>query len=205
VPLQCGPAAAPEQAEAIVEPEPPAQVVEALAPEPEIEEAPEDVQPEPAHRETVVVAPPATPHVQSPIAAAAPTPEVRKISKPPVVPGRIVPPTLRLRIEEQRPTTPTPPLPTSAAPRIVQRPKIERPAMPGTTRPAAGGAAGAGAGGLAHELGHYCGYACGTYESTPGVVDKTHSPKPDEVMYFNARRGSKPDPCYCQALEKKAK
>ena len=27
-------------------------------------------------------------------------------------PGRVVPPTLRLRIEEQRPTTPTPPLPT---------------------------------------------------------------------------------------------
>src|SRR5204862_341106 len=28
-------------------------------------------------------------------------------------PGRIIPPTLRLRIEEQRPTTPTPPLPTA--------------------------------------------------------------------------------------------
>jgi translation initiation factor IF-2 len=54
-----------------------------------------------------------------------------------------VPPTLRLRIEEQRPTTPTPPLPTSPTPRVVPRPAprpVERPAIPTTARPAAGGA-----------------------------------------------------------------
>ena len=57
-------------------------------------------------------------------------------------PGRIIPPTLRLRIEEQRPTTPTPPLPT-ALPRSVPRPasRTERPASPAATRAAAGGAA----------------------------------------------------------------
>jgi translation initiation factor IF-2 len=68
-------------------------------------------------------------------AAAAPAPEA-----PPKAPpsGRVVPPTLRLRIEEQRPTTPTPPLPTSPAPRVVPRPapKVERPAIPATARPA---------------------------------------------------------------------
>jgi translation initiation factor IF-2 len=50
---------------------------------------------------------------------------------------------LRLRIEEQRPTSPTPPLPTSA-PRMVPRPapRVERPAIPSAARPAAGGAAG---------------------------------------------------------------
>ncbi|PYR64157.1 MAG: translation initiation factor IF-2 [Acidobacteria bacterium] len=69
----------------------------------------------------------------------------------PAAPGRVVPPTLRLRIEEQRPTTPTPPLPTGPAPRIVPRPaapKTERPAVPTTARPAAGATAaqpGAGA------------------------------------------------------------
>jgi translation initiation factor IF-2 len=57
-------------------------------------------------------------------------------------PGRIIPPTLRLRIEEQRPTTPTPPLPT-APPRSVPRPapRTERPASPAATRAAVGGAA----------------------------------------------------------------
>src|SRR2546425_917254 len=69
----------------------------------------------------------------------------------PAAPGRVVPPTLRLRIEEQRPTTPTPPLPTGPAPRVVPRPtapKTERPAIPTTARPAAGATAvqpGAGA------------------------------------------------------------
>jgi translation initiation factor IF-2 len=59
----------------------------------------------------------------------------------PPTPGRIVPPTLRLRIEEQRPTTPTPPLPTSA-PRAVPRPappRADRPAVPAAPRPAATG------------------------------------------------------------------
>jgi translation initiation factor IF-2 len=83
------------------------------------------------------VAEPPAPAVAPRAAAAAP------VAKPPT-PGRVVPPTLRLRIEEQRPTTPTPPLPTAPTPRVVPRPapKTERPAMPTTARPAAGGAAG---------------------------------------------------------------
>jgi len=64
----------------------------------------------------------------------------------PATAGRVVPPTLRLRIEQQRPTTPTPPLQTSAPPRVVQRPAAkapaERPGIPTAARPAAGGAAG---------------------------------------------------------------
>jgi translation initiation factor IF-2 len=78
--------------------------------------------------------------------AAAPAPPVEPLPPPkPPTPGRVVPPTLRLRIEEQRPTTPTPPLPTSPTPRVVPRPvprPVERPAIPTTARPAAGGAAG---------------------------------------------------------------
>jgi translation initiation factor IF-2 len=73
--------------------------------------------------------------------AAAPAPEA---PAKPTTPGRVVPPTLRLRIEEQRPTTPTPPLPTGPAPRVVPRPatpKTERPAIPATARPGAGGTA----------------------------------------------------------------
>jgi translation initiation factor IF-2 len=136
------PAAVAETHEASVEPEPAAPAIEAIAAEPQVEEAPIETAAEPAAEEPVEAPALPAPHVEVPMAAAPETPEVRKISKPPIVPGRLVPPTLRLRIEEQRPTLPTPPLPTSAAPRIAPRPKIERPGIPATTRPAAGGAAG---------------------------------------------------------------
>jgi translation initiation factor IF-2 len=91
-------------------------------------------QPEPSTPIAEVVEPPAMAAAPPPTAAAA-------------KPGRVVPPTLRLRIEEQRPTTPTPPLPTTTPPRVVPRvaPKSERPAIPVAARPAAG-AAGAAAG-----------------------------------------------------------
>ena len=83
----------------------------------------------------------AQPHAQTPPPIEAPPPAAPK----PPVPGRVVPPTLRLRIEEQRPTAPTPPLPTGA-PRVVQRPAPprapERPGIPTSARPGAGGAAG---------------------------------------------------------------
>ncbi len=65
-------------------------------------------------------------------------PATAPVAPRPVAPGRIVPPTLRLRIEEQRPTTPTAPLPTTPAPRTVQRPIAPpRPVPPAVARPAA--------------------------------------------------------------------
>jgi translation initiation factor IF-2 len=91
---------------------------------------------------------PADAAAPEPVAAApsveAPPPPPVAAPKPPT-PGRIVPPTLRLRIEEQRPSAPTPPLPTATPPRVVQRPVArapERPATPAAARPSAGGAAG---------------------------------------------------------------
>jgi translation initiation factor IF-2 len=97
-----------------VAPEPPPAVVEAAAPEAPVVEAPRQK----------------TEPVETPEPPTPPTPDPAKL-----VPGRIVPPTLRLRIEEQRPTTPTPPLPTTPAPRVVPRP-APRPAQPVTARPA---------------------------------------------------------------------
>ncbi|HZR22561.1 MAG TPA: translation initiation factor IF-2 [Vicinamibacterales bacterium] len=123
----------------VVEPPPPA----AEPPAPVIAHAPEAVVESPAP----VIEPPAA-VVEPPIAAA--PPPVSASAPPPAAPPaskhapRVVPPTLRLRIEEKRPDTPTPPLPTTPVPpRVVPRPKPqERPAIPTTARPAAGGAAG---------------------------------------------------------------
>ncbi len=72
-------------------------------------------------------------------AAPAPEPEAPDAARHPA--GRIVPPTIRLRIEEEPPTTPTPPLPTTAAPRPPRVvPKVAArtaPPRPGAARPAA--------------------------------------------------------------------
>jgi translation initiation factor IF-2 len=118
------PAPVPQQASAAHEARhadaPPAAVEEppapTIAPSAAKTEAPAAIEP---------VAPPATPSLPPPVAAK------------PATPGRVVPPTLRLRIEEQRPTTPTAPLPTTPAPRAVQRPIAPpRPTPPVTARPA---------------------------------------------------------------------
>ncbi len=95
-----------------------------------------DVAPEPV---AIAEAPPPEPIAEPPApeqpVAAAPVEAPAEPPKP-AVSGRIVPPTLRLRIEEQRPTTPTPPLPTTPLPRTVPRlaPK-GRTAVPPATRP----------------------------------------------------------------------
>jgi translation initiation factor IF-2 len=105
-----------------------------------VEPAPAPAPPPP----TAVVEPPAPAEAPRAAAPAASVETPAPAPKPPT-PGRVVPPTLRLRIEEQRPTTPTPPLPTTPTPRVVPRPlprPVERPAIPTTARPAAGGAAG---------------------------------------------------------------
>ena len=82
-------------------------------------------------------------------AGASPETEAAAAAEPvvkPTMPGRVVPPTIRLRIEEQRPTAPTPPLPTQLPPRGLPRAALprpgERPAVPAAARPAAGAAAG---------------------------------------------------------------
>ncbi len=104
------------EAELPVEAAPPAQA-EPVAPA-TLEASAEPVAGEPAA--TTTEPPPAPPEREGPVRPAPPR-------------GRIVPPTLRLRIEEERPTTPTPPLPTTTPPRIAPRP-IQRPAP---ARPAA--------------------------------------------------------------------
>ena len=133
------PVAAPaeEVAADVVEPEEP-EIIEEPEPEPVVPEvvAVVEAPPEPVVEAPVEVPPPAAvveepaPVVATPKAAAAP--------------GRIVPPTLRLRIEEQRPTTPMAPLPTTTAPRTAPRlaPKTRTP-LPTTARPGAPAAPGA--------------------------------------------------------------
>jgi len=120
----------------------------AVAPEPVAVEPPTVVEvpePPPPAPEPVVVAEVPTPAPEPvvepppPVAepvAAAPPPPAAEPPKPPPAAGRIVPPTLRLRIEEQRPTTPMAPLPTAPAPRVVPRlaPKPKT-AVPPATRP----------------------------------------------------------------------
>ena len=82
-------------------------------------------------------------HLEAADTAPSPTSVPEPLGRP-VTPGRVVPPTIRLRIEEQRPATPTPPLPTQPAPRSAS-PRTKRPVLPTAALPPVGGAAGAGA------------------------------------------------------------
>jgi len=121
------------------EPAPPApEPVEAAAPPVEAPAAVETAPPmeaaaPPPPPAPVVAAEPAAAAVEPPPAPAEPAPAPKPAG------GRVVPPTLRLRIEEQKPTTPSPPLPTTPPRRVVPRPapRVERPAIPATARPAA--------------------------------------------------------------------
>ncbi len=131
------PAAAPVlEDDAIAEAELVAPAAEATAPSAQVDKAEGKAEAEAPAAEGVETVAPVTPHTEAPIAASSGTPDAPTISKPGA--GRVVPPTLRLRIEEQRPTTPPPLLPTSAPPRLAPRPRTERPGVPA----AAGGAAG---------------------------------------------------------------
>jgi translation initiation factor IF-2 len=138
---------------------PPPRLVKTAKPVAEPEPAPEEAVEPPAIEAPIAEAPSAvaatsteeprveTPSAPSPLLADQPSPAIAApaAAPKPVTPGRVVPPTLRLRIEEQRPTTPTAALP-SGPPRIVQRPaapKTGRPAIPTTARPGTGAAAGA--------------------------------------------------------------
>jgi translation initiation factor IF-2 len=138
------PAAPPPAAAAMMEPA--AEIAEPVEVPPPIVEAPTPVVVEaaPLVAEALVEPPPP---VEAPVAAVVENfvkPEVpaARPEAPIKAPsaGRVVPPTLRLRIEEQRPTTPMPPLPTSPAPRTAPRlaPKAARPAAPSPARPAGG-------------------------------------------------------------------
>jgi translation initiation factor IF-2 len=143
--------AAPVEVEPVLEETPPPPPIEVPAPEqePVVEAVVVPVEPPPPAPPAPVEEPVAEPEPVAPVAAAPAEPAPHK----PVVPGRIVPPTIRLRIEEQRPTTPTPPLPTTPAPRVVPRqaPRVERSAPP-AARPAVA-ASGAGAAASARPAG----------------------------------------------------
>jgi translation initiation factor IF-2 len=160
--------AAPVEAEPVVEEAQPPAVVEAPpAPEPEpvVETAvaPAEIAPPPP---PMVEPPAAEPEPAAPVAAAPPAPARIK----PAAAGRVVPPTIRLRIEEQRPTTPTPPLPTTPAPRMVPRqaPRVERPSAPAPSRPAVAASGSA---------------AAGTSAARPGVSSPPRPPLPPRPAY----------------------
>ena len=92
--------------------------------------------------------------------------------------GRIVPPTLRLRIEEQRPAV-TPPLSPNPIPRVVQRPVVrhpDRPAAPSPARPA--GTAQPGAPGAAARPAHARSGAASGWSGWPAAAVFAGRPAP---------------------------
>jgi translation initiation factor IF-2 len=130
----------------VAEPEPPAAVEVPPPPieEPQPVEVPAAIVAEPPPLPELPVEPP-PPEEPPAVMAEAPPPPVEVSPPPKPAPGRVVPPTLRLRIEQQRPTTPDAPLPTQPAPRIVPRQAPRPPAAQPAARPAAAAAPGAAA------------------------------------------------------------
>jgi translation initiation factor IF-2 len=134
------------------EPEP---VEEAAAPAPVVA-APEPVEPTPAPQPEAVEPPPVpAPEPAAPAAAPA-APAAPRATGMPAPTGRVVPPTLRLRVEEQRPAgepRPAPARPTTPATAGLTKPGVARPPVPaqpprpsaqpprpsGPTRPPMGG------------------------------------------------------------------
>ena len=134
--------------------------------EPPVESEPVHVAPSPSTIEPEPVA--ETPPVEAEPVAAAPAvapPEPAPAPKRPT-PGRVVPPTLRLRIEEQRPTAPTPALPTTTPPRMVPRPAPKPGPATGNLRP--GGSA----------AGHSAADAARAASTTPGAPRPAGMPRP---------------------------
>jgi translation initiation factor IF-2 len=128
-PAQPSASAQPAEAEFLAAPEAPAM--------PPVESEPPPVVATEASPAVVVelsaAAPAEPPAAEVPPMGAAPAESAQRAATP-----RVVPPTIRLRIEEERPTTPTPPLPTQPAPRVPTRPVVPRPAPPVAARSAAG-------------------------------------------------------------------
>jgi translation initiation factor IF-2 len=133
----------------------PIPAVEAVAPgseppvavEPPVDSRHAHAAPRPSKSEPASVAR-TPPVVAEPVAAAASVGPAEPAAPKPPTPGRLVPPTLRLRIEEQRPTAPAAALPTTSAPRMAPRPAPKPGPATGNLRPggsAAGPASAAGA------------------------------------------------------------
>jgi translation initiation factor IF-2 len=123
---------------------------EPVAEEPAAEMPAEVAEPAPAEARAEATAP-VEAAASASVAPAAAEPDEVPVEPPApkaATPGRVVPPTLRLRIEEQRPTTPAAPLPTQAPPRGAPRPAPARPSERPAAAPAAPRAAASGAPGL---------------------------------------------------------
>jgi translation initiation factor IF-2 len=171
---------APEPPKPMAPPLPPPRLVKTIKPVVPVAEAPEadaavaveePIAP-PAFEPVVEEASPPEPEfevTESPAATTAPEAEAPAGAEVTAksVHGRVVPPTIRLRIEQERPTTPTPPLPTQPAPRVAPRP-VARPQVPPVAARPAAPAAPSGAGTARPPASQRPAYTGPTPRPTPG-------------------------------------